>query len=183
MATPILTVSDLNGKYGFKIDPPEEDKYTNLIAAATSACGLYLQRDLGVATFTEFFDGMSQAIVLSHSPVASVTGVYVDSTRSFEVGTDNYRIDLETGILVFYDVVPDGRDVIKVVYEAGWEDVPEAILYAVAMTVQHMAVMQQSDMAGVSSRTTDSGTVSIDQSIPPLAVQKLLGEYRRNLAR
>lgn len=183
MSTPILTVNNLREKYAFKIDPPSETKYESLIQAASEACGLYLQRDLGVSSFTEFFDGPSQAVVLSHSPVAIVTGVYVDGARLYGTPTTNYRIDLETGTLVIYDCVPDGRDVLKVVYEAGLATVPESIQFAVAMTVQHMAMMQQSDLAGVTSRTTDGGTVSIDQSIPPLAVQKLLGEYRRNWAR
>jgi hypothetical protein len=183
MGTPILTTTELRDLYGFKIDPPQEDKYRNLIAVATSACSVYLQRDLGVSTFTEFFDGSSQAMVLSHQPVAEVTGVYIDSARLYATPTTDYRIDLDTGVLVLYERVPEGRDVVKVVYDAGFESVPESILYAVAMTVQHLATMQQADLAGVMSRTTDSGTVSIDQSLPPLAVQKLLGEYRRNLAR
>ena len=122
-------------------------------------------------------------MVLSHQPVAELTGVYIDSARLYTTPTTDYRIDLDTGVLVLYERVPEGRDVVKVVYEAGFESVPESILYAVAMTVQHLATMQQADLAGVMSRTTDSGTVSIDQSIPPLAVQKLLGEYRRNWAR
>lgn len=183
MSTPILTVNNLREKYAFKIDPPSETKYESLIQAASEACGLYLQRDLGVSSFTEFFDGSSQAMVLSHQPVAEVTGVYIDSARLYATPTTDYRIDLDTGVLVLYERVPEGRDVVKVVYDAGFESVPESILYAVAMTVQHLAMMQQADLAGVMSRTTDSGTVSIDQSIPPLAVQKLLGEYRRNWAR
>ncbi len=185
MSTPLLTPQDLVDTYSFSIAPPEMERYVPLIEAATAACSLYLQRDLGVSPFIEFFDGDSQVRVLSHTPVVSVTGVCVDPGRMYQVPLDprDYRIEHETGILVFYDRVPEGRDVIKVEYTAGWDNVPADILYCIAMTVQHMRTTQSADMAGVISRTTDGGSETLDQSIPPLAVQAHLAMYRRNPVR
>lgn len=185
MHTPLITPQDLVTKYGFSMSPPEAERYSPLIEAATAACSLYLQRDLGVAPFIEFFDGGAQVRVLSHTPVTSIAGVYIDPLRMYQTPVElrNYRIESDTGILVVYDPVPEGRDVLKVEYMAGWTDVPSDILYCIAMTVQHMRTTQSADMAGVISRTTDGGSESLDQSIPPLAVQAHLSKYRRNLVR
>jgi hypothetical protein len=184
MMAALIIVEDLIEKYGFTITPTQRDKYTQLIATATAACERHLQRDIGAASFTEYFDGGSQERVLSHSPVTEMVGIYVDSTRAYATALEatDYRLDNESGILIIYGAVPLGRDVVKVSYKAGMT-VTDDILWCIAMTVQHLSTMQQADLAGVTSRTTDGGTVSLDQSIPPLAVQRHLATYRRNLAR
>lgn len=188
--TPIITPAELRDKYAFGFTQSQEDDafYANLIEGATSACYRFMGvDDLAPTGRIEFFNGGSKRLVLSNTPVISVTGVYVDPERGYATAltASQYRIDLESGVLILYDDVLDSEllDAIKVTYTSGFAAVPEDIRYAVALTVQLWARTLQSSQAGVLSRTVDGGTESLDQSIPPLAVQKYLMTYRRNLVR
>lgn len=188
--TPIITPADLRDKYAFGFTQSQTDDafYANFIDGATSACYHFLDvDDLASTARVEFFDGGSKKLVLSHTPVISVIGVYADPERGYTtaLASSKYRIDFTSGVLVLYDDALDAdlQDAIKVSYTSGYATIPEDIKYAVALTVQLWARTLQSSQAGVISRTVDGGTESLDQSIPPLAVQKYLASYRRNLVR
>jgi hypothetical protein len=183
MSTPILTVNQLRTTYGLaSINETTAAKFEALIEAATTAVFEFIGRDREVGSFVQYFDGGVQQFVLNHTPVASVVGVYVDPDRLYAtaLGSAEYRLDTSSGVLTVYTNVPDAVDVVRVSYTAGWATVPDDILYCIAMTVQHMAIMSQSNRAGVESRSVDGGTETLDQNIPPLAIQRHLAMYKRN---
>lgn len=179
--TPVITVQDLRDKYSFKFEESKNAYFEGLIDAATKACLQYLERDIGVAAFTHYADGGASAFVLEHTPVVGVQSVRVGGGILNE---SEYRLDPEAGVLYIYRKVPVKLDSIIVKYTAGWAVVPDDVKYCIALTVQYMAKLLQSNQAGVVSRSMpDGGTENLEQNLPPLAIQKHLSIYRRNKAR
>jgi hypothetical protein len=178
---PILTTQDLKDKYSFKFDSSKEEYFAGLIEAATNACQQYMERDIGATSYTQYTNGGSNVIVLDHTPVLSVQGVVVSGSA---LGSDGYRLESDTGVLTLYrSSIPVGLDIVKIQYSAGWEVVPEDVKYCVALTVQYLAKIIQSNQAGVQSRTVEGGQETLEQNIPPMAVKTHLSIYRRNRAR
>jgi hypothetical protein len=180
MSTPVMTPGDLRETYSFTFPASRDTYYASLIESATAACQRHLERDLRVSPFTDYHDGGSSAIVLDHTPVTAISMVTV---AGILIHPEVYRVDKDAGVLILYQDVPQGRDVVVVEYTAGWEVIPGDVLWCVALTVQYMAKLMQSSQAGVVSRVTDGGTENLEQNLPPLAVQKHLSAYRRNRAR
>lgn len=174
----VLTVDDLRIKYGFSFPASKDAQFTEYINSSEAACLKYLDRSsFETAEITQYFDGnVTNRYVLDYSPVKSITSITLrDGT---ELSEDDYRVD-SNGILTFYRIHPtEGLDAMKVEYECGWDNVPSDIKYCIAMTVQYLAKMMATNQAGVSTRNTEGGTESLEQNIPPLAVQKLLSNYR-----
>lgn len=181
MKTPLLTPEKLREDFGFSINPSQETRYKSLIETATEACLRFIGRELRVESYIQFSDGNSQVIVLDETPVIGITGVYLDSNRQYHeaLPPSQYRLTSSNGILTIYTDLPQGRDFVKITYTAGYTEVPEDVLYAIAMTVQYLRTIQQADLVGVNSRSVEGGTQSIEQSIPPLAVKNHLQLYQR----
>ena len=82
-------------------------------------------------------------------------------------------------------VVPafSGSEVV-VAYTCGWKEgeAPQTILMAIAFTAQHLMKLSSGKLLGINTRNTEGGTETIEQSTPPLAVQKMLEPFRRNKA-
>jgi hypothetical protein len=180
MDTPVMTPEDLREKYSFTFPASRDEYYASLIESATAACQRYLERDLKVSSFTDYHDGGSSVVVLDHTPVTAISRVTV---AGISLPPESYRVDGDAGVVILYQDVPQGRDVVIVEYAAGWEEIPGDVLWCVALTVQYMSKLMQSNQAGVVSRVTEGGTENLEQNLPPLAVQKHLAAYRRSRAR
>jgi hypothetical protein len=152
-------------------DTSEDDRLLTLLDAAEATVARYLNRNLLQATYTEYFSGTGRpSLVLSHRPVVSVTGVYIDpvgyygqSVGGFAASTmltqgQDYALtnpnagERNPGILQMLSALwdgtglsnwPQGQGNIKVVYVAGYTQVPADVSQAVAMIVGQM--LAQSD--------------------------------------
>jgi hypothetical protein len=102
---------------------------SELISEKTAFITNYCQRKFEQDEFTEYFDGGVQRILLKNYPVKEITSVSIDSDRIFYSGTEteDYAIDLESGILTFDREIGKGAGVIEVVYIGGFESVPQDI--------------------------------------------------------
>jgi len=186
----LVTLARLRSAYG--IDIPEgssvESTYGVLISAASRACLNYLGRDIHLRTLTQYIDGNGHdRFVLDETPVVSITSLSVDTERSFATALEStkYRVDSETGIVTLYGVtLPDVLDCVKVVYEAGYDTIPEDIEAACVDTIQMMKRRLTGATAGVTSRTmADGGTETLETVAPTDFAKLLLGQYRRGMAR
>ena len=149
----------------------EDDRLLTLLDAAEATVARYLNRNLLQATYIEYFSGTGRpSLVLSNRPVVSITGVYVDavgyygqSAGGFAASTmltqgQDYALvnpnasERNPGILQMLSALwdgtglsnwPQGQGNIKVVYVAGYTQVPADISQAVAMIVGQM--LAQSD--------------------------------------
>lgn len=163
----LTTLSRLKLALGKTVtDSSEDDTLLTLLDAAEAAVARYLNRNLLQATYTEYFDGMGrQTLVLSHRPVVSVTGVWVDpvgyygqSAGGFGTATlltqgQDYALmapgtnEKNPGTLRMLSALwdgtglsnwPQGQGNIKVTYVAGYTQVPADVSQAVAMLVGQM---------------------------------------------
>ena len=169
----LLTLDDLRTRYGFSFPANQESVYQALLATAEEEVLAYAEIELG--DVDEHFPGGDDGYVLTHTPVLTVLGVTVD-------GVDvDYRYEPRAGFVKCRSA--QGSDVI-VSYSCGWKEdgVPETILMAIAFTVQHLSKLSAGKLLGINSRNTEGGTETIEQSTPPLAVQKMLERFRRNKA-
>lgn len=163
----LTTLSRLKLALGKSVtDTSEDDKLLTLLDAAEAAVARYLNRNLLQATYTEYFDGMGRpTLVLSHRPVVSVTGVWVDpvgyygqsaggfaASTALTQGADFALIapgtnEKNPGTLRMLSALwdgtglsnwPQGQGNIKVTYVAGYTQVPADVSQAVAMIVGQM---------------------------------------------
>lgn len=174
---PVLSVADLRDKYGFSFPQNKESYFTNMILASQKACAGYMGMDTlrQLNDCTEIFDVDygQRVVVLTGQPLVSVQKVYVGS-----VEVSNYLLDFRTATIRIEDtsVVADR---IKVEYKIGWGvNLPEDLLYCVAMTVQSMSRTANSSLMGKNSQNTDGGSETYEQSVIPLAVRTYLDKYR-----
>lgn len=169
----LLTLDDLRTKYGFSFPASQDDAYQAILDTAEEEVLAYAEIEQG--DVEEHFPGGDAGYVLTHTPVLEVSSVKID-------GADvSFRFEKRAAY-----VVPEsssGSDVV-IAYSCGWKEgqVPETILTAIAFTAQHLMKLSSGKLLGINSRNTEGGTETIEQSTPPLAVQKMLERFRRNRA-
>ena len=168
----LLTLDDLRTLYGFSFPASQDAAYTALLETAEEEVLAYAEIEQG--DVEEHFLGSDSGFVLTHTPVLEVKSVTIDGQEA------SFRFEKRANY-----VVPSSSGSEAVVsYVCGWKDgeVPETIKTAIAFTLQHLLKLFSGNLLGINSRTTEGGTEIIEQSTPPLAVQKMLERYRRNKA-
>lgn len=168
----IVTLDELKTKFGFSFPAAKSDVYQSYLNLAEEACLSYAGLEEG--TVTEIFDGGSRSFVLTHGPILSISSVKVSDAES------PYRFEKRSGSIILPSV-PEGTDAVEIKYECGWEEgkAPYLLKAAVAFSMQHIAKLNEAKLVGINSRTTEGGTESIDQSVPPLAAQKILARFKQ----
>ena len=169
----LLTLDDLRKIYGFSFPESQNDAYQAILATAEEEVLAYAEIEQG--DIEEHFPAGDSGYVLTHTPVLEVRSVKVDGTEV------SFRYEKRAGY-----VVPSSSSGSEVVvsYSCGWKEgeVPETIRTAIAFTMQHLMKLSSGKLLGINSRSTEGGTETIEQSTPPLAVQKMLERFRRNKA-
>ena len=169
----LLTLDDLRTEYGFSFPESQNDVYQALLATAEEEVLAYAEIEQG--DMEEHFPAGDAGYVLTHTPVLEIKSVKVDGSDT------NYRYEKRANYVALSS--SSGSEVV-VSYSCGWKEgeVPETIRMAIAFTVQHLSKLQGGKLLGINSRNTEGGTETIEQSTPPLAVQKMLERFRRNKA-
>jgi hypothetical protein len=188
--TDLVTLERLRSAYGLDIPAGSkiEAAYAVLISAASRACLGFLGRDIHLRTVTQYIDGNGHdRLVLDEAPVVSIVSLSVDRSRVFNTALEpgSYRVDPSTGIVTLYGIVlPDMADCVRVVYEAGYANVPEDIEAACVDTMQMMKRRLAGTSSGVSSRTMpEGGTETLETTAPTDFARLLLSQYRRGMVR
>ncbi len=161
----LVTFDELKTLYGM---PTLRDnnrlQYENLLATAEEEVLAYAGISLD-GEYEETFSGEKKYILTKH-PVKSIVSVE---------GAESYSFNDRTNILT---VPTEGQ--IKVAYSLGYAtSVPRILKQAIALTVQHWAKMLNSNMIGVTSRTTDMGSETLEQYELPQPVKNSLDKFRR----
>ena len=172
--TALLTVDDLRTKYGFRFNKDQDAYFAQMILSAQKACAYYMDLDSlsAVTTCTEEFDLIKgqKLLVLSGTPFKALEKVYLDGVE--------VAAAMSSRSTTVY-LPENSASKAKVVYSIGWgTEVPEDILYCVAMTVQYMSRMANASLMGKTSQSTDGGSETYEQSVCPLAVRQYLDRYR-----
>lgn len=182
----VITVDDLKNKYSFTFSTNSTAVYENYISVATEACmkviGLSSE---GTAVCVDYFDSGFMSFSLYSGPVVSIDKIECwNGAEWIDVKLSNAIIQLGSGIVSFRrNLAVKGDKTVRITYTAGFNEWPTDLKMCIAMTVQHLAKMMQSNMVGVNTRTLDGGVEALDANIPPLAVQNHLQRYRIGRAR
>lgn len=168
----ILTLDDLRTRYGFSFPASQDEYYSALLATAEEEVLAWAEIEQGEVE--EIFTEEASGFVLTHTPVLEVRSVTVDG---IECG---FRFEKRANYL---EPEITGSKV-SVKYVCGWPDgeVPSSICTAIAFTAQHLFRLSGAKLLGITQRSAEGGTETIEQSTPPLAVQKMLERFRRNKA-
>ncbi len=168
----LVTVEDLKSTYGFSVSEKSKSEYEAYLLTAEEECLAYAGLEIG--EFDEYLEGNGgRFYCLTHKPVLSIDSVTVDGTSV------SYRYEKRASRLILGEQAKEGAEIIVSV-TLGWEDgkAPSSLKSAIALTVQHLSKLQSAKLMGITSRTTDGGTETIEQSIPPLAVKGLLDRFK-----
>lgn len=163
----ILTLDELRTKYSFYFSSDSEPMFQSYLDTAEEAVLSYA--DIESGEVCEYFEN-SRRLPLTHGPVREVCSVEAD-------GHDlDFRYEPRAHLVVLLE--ESSASEIVVHYEVGYFKWPAVIKQAVALTVQHLAKLQNAKQMGILSRSTEGGTETIEQTIPPIAVKALLDRYR-----
>lgn len=163
----LVTFDDLRTLYGMPtLKDANKKQYENLLETAEEEVLAYA----GIALDGEAEETLSgsKAYILASHPVKEIKSVE---------GAESYTFNVRTNIL---SVPTEGQ--IKVVYSLGYAiSVPRIIKQCIAVTVQYWAKFINSNMVGVSSRSTDMGSETLEQYELPLVVKSSLDRFRRSV--
>lgn len=122
--------------------------------------------------YTETYDGNGRrTLFLRWDPIVSVTTVTVDS----DVWTD-YAVRDGSVTLKYGALFPCGVDNVEVVYRAGYETPPEALVQA--GVYWSAEIFKDRDRIGISSIGAGGQTSSYVRDVPPF-VEKLIAPFVR----
>lgn len=161
-------------------DADDREFGIGLINAASSRANDIARRKLRGRTATVTLDGTgTDIVVLPEYPVAEVTDVRVDITRTFPdssaiTGFDYY----EDGRLFVPARVPAQRRCVRVAYTAGYDPVPHDLMQAVVEVVAYSWKRLRSRAIGTSSVTADGVTTQFEIDIP-MPARRVFESYRR----
>lgn len=158
----LVTFDELKTLYGQPtLREANRTQYENLLATAEEEVLAYAGLQLD-GEIEETFSG-STKYVLSYKPVKSIIEC-----------TSTYTYNRRTHVLT---VPTEGEVIVK--YTLGYDSVPRIIKQSIATTVQYWAKFINSNMVGVSSRSTDGGSETLEQYELPLVVKSSLERFRR----
>lgn len=137
-------------------------------------------------TYTHYFDGDgSDRLQLRVVPANTITSIHVDVDRLYTsstlVDSGDYVLDSELGLVILETTSTQGRfDVgyrsTKVVYTAGFTSIPDAIVHACGLQVNHWYMNR--DTIGKSNISQGGSTIQVKSLSLLPEVKEALGPYR-----
>ena len=161
-----------------------------LEAQVNAAVQSYLGRSLENvgSDVTEYLSarGTSSTIRLALYPLASITSIYLDTTRVFDstslVTASEYVEDAASGLVQWIN--PDrlwvrGRKHIKVTYQGGYTaaTLPEDI--KLASTLWALSIWNKSQDMGISSMSVTNFSQTFRKETVPFEVRQMLAHYKK----
>ena len=167
---------------------PDEDQETTqfIISSVSLQAQRMMSRSIVSVTPEEIRRGTGlQSLLLEEYPIKTVTALYIDTSFQFSEDTKldvtDYYVDKKIGqIELFWQHFPNeslGRSV-KIVYEAGYDEIPADIQQAVLESVQWNYNRIQYDGIGVKNEKVDGISQSFEVTIPTNA-REIFQSYRR----
>jgi hypothetical protein len=187
----ITTVAHAKEHVGIPALNTDHDQiFTRLVNAATAKIESYLDRKVMKRSYTEFQDGRNNdRMLLRNWPADKPTELWVDSSSLFTDVTkklDLSKFELELSseggigiILLPGNKFARGRRNIKIIYEAGYTNIPAWAEEAALWTVEFLYDMKGDRRVGVTSKGKNSETTNFRGELPEF-VANMLDPYRRS---
>ena len=147
-------------------------------------------RDFAGGTYTEYFPGHAEFLILANFPVAAVTSVKVDPAGAFGADTliaaTSYAVHSERGVIqsTVGPFGPRGPRVVQVVYTTATGAVPNDVKEAYARLVGHWYAHVKTDTAAGFENLAEQkyGDVTTTYQLAAVAIpseiERLLAPYR-----
>lgn len=165
----LLTFDELRDLFGMtSIRPDQRRQIEFLLETAEEEVLAYSEVSLE-GEFEETFSGQN-LYVLSRRPVIRVISCLQSGAAipySFSNNTNSIKVNSDKEITVRY--------------QCGFSKVPRILKQCIAVTVQYWLKFLNSNIVGVTSRTADGGSESIEQYELPLVVKSSLARFRRTV--
>ena len=138
------------------------------------------------ATYTHYLDGptRSRELRLPIFPVVSVTSIHDDPLMSYDsndlVAASNYTVFGSDGLVILTETASHSwstaRRAIKVIYVAGWAEIPAPLKHAACMQTAHF--YQHRDTIGRTDLRISSSSASVRELDLLPEVKAALAPYR-----
>ena len=165
----LLTFDELRDLYGMtNIRPDQRRQIEFLLETAEEEVLAYSEVNLE-GEFEEVFAGQN-LYILSRRPVIRVISCTQSGAAipySFSNNTNTIKVNSDKEITVRY--------------QCGFDKIPRILKQCIAVTVQYWLKFLNSNIVGVTSRTADGGSESIEQYELPLVVKSSLARFRRTI--
>lgn len=166
--------------------------WDSLLATLVTSCSVWIENYCGGRRFknsgtdvTEILDGDpeffgSKVLFLKNYPIISVTSI---SYATGTLGSPNWNVydsanyyvkNAGTGE-VWFDSLPSGRQNIRVIYQGGYDSVPEDLSLACTQLVARIFNKRKSE--GVSNESVGGASVMWDRELS-VEMRKTLNRYR-----
>lgn len=168
-----------------------DDVIKRFINAATGHIETFCDRKFLKRAYTEFQDGMaSNRIMLDQWPAEKPSELWIDKTREFtdtayKLDAADYELDLSArgeGIGVVLTkkncFFQRGTRNIKIVYNAGFDTIPDELENACLFTVEFFYDMRSDRRVGTQSKGKNQENTTYREDLP-LIVQNILLAYKR----
>lgn len=157
-------------------------KYEEYINMASQLIESFTKRKLFQSDYQKDFDGNGLGfIILDQYPVNEVSAVFYDPSREF--GSDTELTDFlyeEFGSLVFPGmVIEKAPQCVRVVYNAGYEIIPDDIRLATLETIAFISSRIGSSRIGMKTMNAPDGLNTSYELSLPLNARNLLEPYVR----
>lgn len=142
----------------------------------------YCGRNFVSREYTEYYDGGGKAMLYtSQYPIISVTELNDDVswnwTESTKIDSDNYRIANGAGAIMLKNFrFADYMENVKVVYNAGYDEIPEDLVDACIQEVARLLNIRRD--VHVYSKTLDDGSVERYQADFLPTTKQVLDNYK-----
>lgn len=156
------------------LNQANELQYTTLLATAEEEVLAFAGLELD-GTAVETFKGKGQyCFKLMRKPVKEVTYVKVNGSEV------EYIFDKRLGTI---EINAPTKGTVEVAEVLGYEEnkVPLILRQCIAMTVNYWAKYINSSMVGVTSRTNELGSETLEHNELPLAVEKALTQFKHGV--
>lgn len=156
---------------------------TAVIAAVSESIENYCRREFARKVRTEFYDGTcANSLLLKCRPVWSVVSVHDDLDYRFNdlsvMSPDSYVVYEAEGIIKLrYSLFAPGLKNVRIEYEAGYDEVPPAVVQAANILVAHFYTRAQSGADAIASESMGVYSVSYDTGEWPARAKGLLADF------
>ncbi|MBW1666718.1 MAG: phage head-tail connector protein [Deltaproteobacteria bacterium] len=157
----------------------------NLIDRVTDLFESYCDRKFKAADYTEYHDGKgSDKLFPDQFPINSVASIHDDTDWTWGsdtlIDSDDYRIVDGAYIQCKSDTFTDDVQNVKVVYNAGYDSIPEDLEQAAIMQVAWLYKKGKGGgLLGVSSKSLMDGSISFTNKDLLPEVRLVLERYRK----
>lgn len=154
-------------------DTDQDDRVKRMINAASQRIEKITNRKLKLQTVTEYQDGRANSkLVLRQWPAQKPSVVNLDPSWVYDsendLPTTDYDVEQDQFLVRKSGYFPKGVRNVKIIYQAGYTEVPSDLEEACLMMVQWLDAMRTDRRVGTKSKSKAGENISFTDDVPPM---------------